>query len=106
VKLTDLDPRWLLKGGKHIGFIFRCPNPDRAKWRMACFAVPTPYDDQAAAVEAAIGADINWQPSNEACGWQIAGGIDAATFETMTVSPSIDGGIHMWHGHIKAGEIV
>jgi hypothetical protein len=39
--------------------------------------------------------------------WTVAGGIDTATFETMTVTPSLDGSKGgLWHGHITNGEIV
>ena len=105
MRLLDLEPQWLLRADRRIGFIFRCPNPERRKWRMTCFAYPTIYADQYDAVVAALGdEDMNWQPCNEAVGWTVAGGIDAASFDTLTVTPSIDGGANMWHGFITNGE--
>jgi hypothetical protein len=105
MRLIDLDPKWLLRDGGRIGFTFKCPNPDRSKWWMTCFAVPTEHGDQHDAFTAAVGDVMNWQPCNETVGWTVTGGIDAASFETMTVMPSIDGGQHMWHGFITKGEI-
>lgn len=104
MRLVDLEPRWLVKDGRRIGFAFKCPNPERAKWWFTCFAVATPHPDQADAVSDAIGQDFNWLPCKEIA-WSVAGGIDTATFETMTVTPSLDGGTAMWHGYITDGMI-
>lgn len=39
--------------------------------------------------------------------WAIAGGIENAAFETLTVTPSLDGSPGgNWHGFITNGEIV
>lgn len=122
MKLLDLDPRWLTdQSGRRVGFIFISPkqmtrhdgttNP--VPWRQTCFAVATPLHDQDPAVYRAMsdlaGADGEfdfWQPCNQSSGWTIAGGIENATFETMTVKPSIDGSAGgLWHGHITNGEI-
>jgi hypothetical protein len=38
--------------------------------------------------------------------WKIADGIESASFETLTVHPSIDGSAGgLWHGFIKNGDI-
>lgn len=123
MRLTDLDPRWLLdQSGRRIGFIFISPkqhvrhdgttNP--TPWRQTCFASPTPLHDQEPAVCRAM-ADLAgedgefdwWQPCNQAEGWKVQGGIASATFETMTVTPSLDGSKGgLWHGHITGGQIV
>lgn len=106
MKLLDLDPQWLLKDGKRVGFTFVSPvqheHPTRkTKWRQSCFPKPTSTDDQFKAI-----GDAPVQLCNPSCGWTIAGGIDAATFETMTVTPSIDGSAGgLWHGFITNGEI-
>lgn len=48
-----------------------------------------------------------WQPCNQSSGWKITGGIENASFETMTVTPSIDGSAGgLWHGFITNGQIV
>ena len=52
--------------------------------------------------------DFMWaQYCNQASGWTVAGGIENATFDTMTVTPSLDGSAGgLWHGFITNGEIV
>jgi hypothetical protein len=103
IKLTELEPRWLLRDGKRIGVIFRNPLPDHRKWWVTCFAGPTPHGQQEVAVHAAVGETCMWQGCNEASGWQFAGGIDAASFETLTITPSLDGGPSWWHGFVTDG---
>lgn len=67
MKLTDLDPQWIVRDGKRIGFTFK--SPTKPENRQSCF--------------------------------------DAATFETMTVTPSLDGSAGgLWHGFITNGVIV
>lgn len=47
------------------------------------------------------------QPCNPAGRWTIVGGVENASFETMTVKPSLDGSKGgLWHGFITNGEIV
>jgi hypothetical protein len=47
------------------------------------------------------------QMANESFAWTVAGGIENASFEMMTVMPSIDGSAGgLWHGFITNGEIV
>ena len=122
MRLVDLDPRWLLKDGTRVGFIFlspcermRCdgaPNP--TPWRQTCFAVATPNQEQEAAINAAMaeladedGDFMLAQQCNSACGWTIAGGIEEASFESLTVTPSLDGSAGgLWHGFITNGEIL
>jgi hypothetical protein len=112
MKLLDLDPQWLVRGGKRVGFTFISPvqHPPRVRsdgsisptiWRQSCFAAPTPSDDQDALLES-----FTVQHCNPSAAWKIAGGIDIATFETITVTPSIDGSAGgLWHGFITNGEI-
>lgn len=119
--LMDLDPRWLLKDGARVGLIFISPcqrvrhdgttNP--IPWRQTCFALPTGEGYQNLAITLAMAdladedGDFDWaQLCNPACGWTIAGGIENATFETITVTPSIDGSAGgLWHGFITNGAI-
>lgn len=104
MRLLDLDPQWLLKDGKRVGFTFISPtNP---KWRQSCFTNPPKHSEQDELFEAAHGEDYAVQGCNPAAHWAIAGGIDAATFETMTVTPSLDGSQGgLWHGFITNGAI-
>lgn len=104
MRVTDLDPRWLTKDGKGVGVVFR--NPVRAKWWTSCFFQPTPEPEQETLIEAALGPDANYQGCNPACGWTVAGDAEAATFEALSITPSLDGGPHFWHGHVTNGEIV
>jgi hypothetical protein len=105
MRLTELDPRWLLKDRKRLGFTFISPTNKR--WRQSCFAQPAPRRDQWAMFEVVHGEMFEVQGCNPELGWMIVGGIDAATFETMTVTPSLDGSAGgLWHGFITNGEIV
>lgn len=122
MRLVDLDPRWLLKDGVRIGLIFISPcqrtrydgtkNP--VPWRQTCFAVPTQHGDQETSINAAMAdladgdGDFMWaQHCNPEVGWSITGGIEGASFETLTVTPSLDGSrAGFWHGFITNGEIV
>lgn len=48
-----------------------------------------------------------WQPCNPNCNWTVAGGIENASFDSMSVTPSLDGSAGgLWHGFITAGQIV
>lgn len=104
MKLLDLDPQWLLKDGKRVGFTFLSPN--NATVRMSCFPDPPDTSDQIDIFEAAHGERSLVAPCNPAQHWSIAGGIEGATFETMAVRPSLDGSAAgLWHGYITNGEI-
>jgi hypothetical protein len=107
MKLTDLDPKWLTRDGKRVGFTFLSPvgKQGNTHWRQSCFTV--------AGFSTMEQWEIFGQPDcqqtqgcNSACGWVVDGGIDNATFETLTVTPSIDGSAGgLWHGFITNGEI-
>lgn len=122
MRLTELDPRWLTFDGRRVGFIFRCPTGGRTGWQT-CFAekfpsmsgTRPPLDDWCTAdSQAGIVATCcpelepqDVQLCNKTCAWTIAGGIEKATFETLSVTPSIDGSAAgNWHGYITNGEIV
>lgn len=119
MRLTDLEPRWLLKDGQRVGFIFRAPNrPDKC-WQ-SCFLASPPRREQWALFAAAFHGAVEdvdedfgdfSRPDVQGCSagthWQIAGGIDAADFSTLSVTPSLDGSAGgNWHGFITNGEIV
>jgi hypothetical protein len=100
VKLIELDPKWIVKDGKRIGFTFRSPTDP--KWRQSCFENPPKRSEQWELFE-----DDDVQGCNPQAHWTIQGGIDGASFETMTVTPSLDGSAGgLWHGFITNGEIV
>lgn len=103
MRLVDLNPNWVLKDGSRVGFTFLSPTGKQGNthWRQSCFAKPTPND-----VQDDLLGDAAVQRCNPAFGWTIAGGIENASFETMTVTPSIDGSAGgLWHGFITGGEI-
>lgn len=103
MKLSELDPKWLLRDGKRIGFTFVSPNH---KARMSCFPDPPDTSEQIDLFDEEHGERELVAPCNPAEHWQIAGGIDAASFETMTVTPSLDGSAGgLWHGFITNGQI-
>lgn len=114
MRLVDLDPRWLLKDGQRVGFVFRSPTMGDDMW-LSCFEAPPERREQWALFRSVFPSDyrnakgfaLMVQGMNSAHRWQIAGGIEGASFETMTVMPSIDGSAAgNWHGFITNGEIV
>jgi len=125
VRLVDLDPHWLTCQGRRVGFIFRCPIPAKYDWWQTCFVerfdkFKSPdgrrgwtgerHVDRCQAgivVRSCPGAGSNYQLCNPDHLWTVAGGIENARFETMTVTPSLDGSAGgLWHGFITNGEIV
>lgn len=119
MRLTELDPRWLVRGGLRVGILFRAPRADRpqsAGWYQVCTFKPMSFREQAQVVWAATDADLgpigaaaenrhfsNWQPASPDFAWTA----DGDAFDTLTISPSIDGSKGgLWHGHITNGEIV
>jgi hypothetical protein len=114
MKLLNLDPRWLIKDGQRVGFVFKSPTLGDDMW-SSCFEVPPDRFEQWKLFAAAFpegrlnskGYARCIQGMNSAHRWQIAGGIDAADFGTITVTPSLDGSAAgNWHGFITNGEIV
>jgi hypothetical protein len=113
MRLCELDPRWLVKDGVRVGFIFRCPTKPRC-WQ-SCFVASPARSEQWALFAEIFGREsdgtVIGRPDVQGCTqgthWEIAGGIDTATFETLTVTPSLDGSAGgNWHGYITNGEIV
>jgi hypothetical protein len=126
MRLVDLDPHGLLLEGRRVGFIFRSPLPGKHEWWQTCF-VEKFYtfkgrdgtysqagghaggpDSQSGIIRANCPAAFGkWQPCNPDHQWAVAGGIEQAAFETLTVTPSLDGSAAgLWHGFITNGEIV
>lgn len=97
INLTRLDPEWLQHGGRIVGVHFVCPVCSRwgARFEGAhsvgvLFANP-PDGGPAAPNDESIVANYQGQR------WTRTGD----TFETLTLSPSID--VRCWHGWINAG---
>lgn len=108
MRLLDLDPRWLLKDGKRVGFTFLSPigKQGNTHWRQSCFAVALPSREQWDLFSAVHGKGACVQQCRTDFAWKVAGGIDAADFTTISVKPSIDGSAGgLWHGFITNGNI-
>ena len=106
MRLTELDPRWVLdRDGKRIAFTFRCPTNPR--WRQLCKAVIASTQEQWDWLGGFDSDDCEiTQTAKPSFAWTIIGGIEGASFETMTVTPSIDGSPGgLWHGFITAGQV-
>ena len=112
MKLTDLDPRWLLRDGLRVGFIFK--SPTNQHWYQSCMIAPTDHSVQHqlfndALADVVENPDYGWtkvQGCKPECAWNVLGGIDGASFDTITVTPSLDGSPGgLWHGFITNGEI-
>lgn len=104
MRLVDLDPQWILHDGKRIGFTF--VSPTDTSFRQSCF-LASPSNRKQWELFADHGDGLEVQGCTPGTHWIIDGGIDSATFETMTVTPSIDGSPGgLWHGFVTNGEIV
>jgi hypothetical protein len=100
MKLTELDPAWLERDGKRVGFVMRSPK-DRSWWQIV---VSEPMDrrEQWELAKAANDGDSALQAAGPGVAWSIAG-----EFENLTVTPSVDGSRGgLWHGFITNGEII
>ena len=91
MKLTDLEPRWLMKDGARVGFVFRCPT-NQTRWQ-SCFVESPPFREQCKLIANAFGdwddedrdyGRPNVQTAREGVRWTISG-----EFEGLTVTPSI-----------------
>jgi hypothetical protein len=102
VRLTELNPRWWNTGGDRsgMGVSFDCPHCRTTRIGVA-FA--NPIDGGAPShlraievmpvVASAVPPGIAWQRTGE-------------TFETLTLSPSVDtSNSGHWHGWVRAGEV-
>jgi hypothetical protein len=115
MRLADLDPRWLIgEDGKRVGFVFKSPTLGDDMW-LSCFEHPPERRAQWALFRSVFPKDYRnekgfaliVQGMNPTHSWQISGGVENASFETITVTPSIDGSsAGNWHGFITNGQIV
>ena len=101
MRLLDLDPRWLVDDGRRVGVTFRCPTDPN--WWQIIPAEPLDRHQQWRLAKEANGDDCNLQAAGAI--WSFEGGIENASFETLSLSPSVDGSRGgLWHGWIRNGE--
>lgn len=110
MQLVDLHPQWLLRDGKRVGFIFKSPtNP---QWFQSCLISAEGWKAQHDLFNVALPefGEYAWtkvQGCSEGCAWAVAGGIENAAFDAISVTPSIDGSAGgLWHGFITNGEVL
>ena len=115
MKLTDLEPQWILRGDRAVGIRFLCPindgNGPHLEGHSVCVLFANPADGGNAHHD-----DDGCPGNNNGHRWARKG--DA--FETLTLSPSIDcttsekcakpshercSHTHCWHGFVTDGEI-
>lgn len=108
MKLTELDPRWFTFHGWasaspfRVGMTFLCPHCRNERLGVL---FDKPIDPDNVALSPTAGFD--YDPVKFGAGlnmrvWNRTGD----TFETLTLTPSIDGsGVGHWHGFITNGEI-
>lgn len=101
MRLSELDPQWLIDDGKRLGVTFLCPHCQKV--RVGAKSAPLSMRDQMRIFARDFpnnGGQI--VPMNESCSWTITG----ADCETMTITPSIDASKSgHWHGYVTNGEI-
>ena len=115
MKLSLLDPRWLIVDEKRFGFVFKCPHCQ--KFYLSCFFVPMPhiagddYIDCQYALFRTVLPELepnefsNIVPCKRNYAWQAQLPVDQATFDNLSVTPSIDASAAgHWHGSIINGE--
>lgn len=106
MRLSELEPRWLINEPGRQLFVFRCPGPcckERRRW-LSCKNFRMKLSEQIDLFEAAglEGSKVVVPMKADVC-WKIT---RAESWDTLTVSPSIDASPSGdWHGHIKNGGI-
>lgn len=104
MRLSLLEPRWLLHpaDGRRIGFAFR--SPINLRFFLSVFFEPTPTEVQDETFATHIPETKNVLHANPSCAWSCLPALVDATFEDISVSPSVDAG-NLWHGFIRAGTL-
>ena len=109
MRLSELSPIWLERDGQRVGFTFLCPCCQ--KNRLTCWLETPPFKEQVVIMHAAFHTTpeddhdwpIDWVPAKAGTKWSIS---SMASFDTMTVHPSIDASASgNWHGFVTNGEI-
>lgn len=124
MRLSLLSPKWLqLDDGHRLGITFICP--DCQGCYLTVMAAPTPifnrpmrgrpsqlddkYVSQMMLLSTVLPANdlSSVVPANPHFGWTFTPDIQEATFENLTISPSIDmSGAGCWHGHVINGTTI
>lgn len=99
INLTRLDPTWIRRDGRIVGVRFKCPTCSR--WGANFEGIHSvgvlftnPPDGGPA-----LPNDETIASNNDGQRWTRTGD----TFESLTLTPSIDGGEGEWHGYVQAG---
>lgn len=92
MRLADLEPKWIEKGGRVVGVRFLCPCCT-GPYLAVLFA--NPPDGGPAHPD-----DASAPGNNEGRRWQRSG----EAFDTLSLSPSVDASPAHWHGFITNGE--
>ena len=112
MRLTELDPKWLLIDGRRAGLVFRCPHCQNCY--LSCFFVPMPHicgddlDCQYALFAQVIPEDqlLDTVPCKRDFAWTSSPAAEEATFENISITPSLDASASgHWHGHVTNGSI-
>lgn len=103
MRLTELRPRWLVNEPGRKLFIFLCPHC-RNRW-LSCKTFALDVGKQLELFAAAVKTEEikTVVPMRQEVCWKLTG---EASWDTITVSPSIDASPSGdWHGHIKHGGV-
>lgn len=104
MKLTDLDPRWVMMGGRRVGFVFQ--SPDDPHWYLSCFAYPMPAWQQRMFFIAMFGPGYRVLACDPANAWTFSPKIAKADFDTLRITEAIDGtAAGLWRGFVFNGGI-
>lgn len=120
MKLSELDPHWLTYQARRVGFTFKCPHCENVY--LTCFFEGFPVFEKAWRTDDEVSVrpgqyDLlsqvlpscdaeNAVPANPKARWVSTRDPQESTFETLTVSPSLDASASgHWHGWIKDGAV-
>ena len=106
MRLLDLSPRWmtLREGGDIVGISFRCPHcasGERGETTYLGVKFAQTIDRDGVDVDERAWPTYMLEHPSEHF-WERSGD----TFDTLTLSPSVDASAHgHWHGFIRGGEV-
>jgi hypothetical protein len=99
MRLTELNPKWLVKDGQRFGLIFKCPCCQDV-W-LSCKSIHMRGFDQLNMFARVVGEAVVLP-----CRYDKSWSIEGDSFENLTISPAIDASMFChWHGFITDGEI-
>ena len=105
MRLTDLDPFWIVRDGERVGFSFISPTDPN--WRQIVTVKHISIREQWALTNAERPGSAK-QSQTGGYAWIINNGapIAEASFKSLSVTPSVDGSkAGLWHGFITNGSI-